>query len=87
MLFLSYYWFFIRSANRNQFFAIMMLTIGAIIAGALAFLLPYTGEMAIFTIEWYSLVSVAAGLATLTVILSVRAKRRADHLEAVDSEK
>jgi len=87
VLFLSYYWFFIRSANRNQFFAIMMLTVGTIIAGALAFLLPYTGEMAIFTIEWYSLVSVAVGLATLTVILSVRAKRRADHLEAVDSEK
>lgn len=86
IVFLSNNWFFIRSANRNRFFAIMILTLGAIITGALALLLPYSGEIALFTLEWYSLISGAAGLAILTVILSVQAKKRADHLEAISSE-
>ncbi len=86
IVFLSSNWFFIRSPNRNRFFAIMMLTVGPVIAGALAFLLSYTGEIAPFTLEWYSLVSGATGSAILTMVLSVQAKKRADRLEAMNSE-
>jgi len=86
MLFLSTSWFFIRSPNRNSFFVITMLSIGAIIAGALAFLLPYSGEMLLFTLQWYSLISSAIGSAILSFVLSIRAKKKADRLEELNNE-
>jgi DNA-binding transcriptional ArsR family regulator len=86
IVFLSTNWFFIRSPNRNSFFGITLFAIGAIIAAALSFLLPYSGEMLPFTIQWYSLVSSAIGLAILAVGLSIRAKRNAERLEAASNE-
>jgi len=86
IVFLSASWFFIRSPNRNSFFVIAILSIGAVMAGALAFLLPYTGEMLLFTLEWYSLISSAIGSMVLSLAVSIRAKRKADHLEDQNNE-
>ncbi|TFH06412.1 MAG: ArsR family transcriptional regulator [Candidatus Thorarchaeota archaeon] len=86
MVFLSSSWFFIRSPNRNSFFVIMMFAIGAIIAVALAFLLPYSGAIPLFTLEWYSLISSAIGSAVLSLYFSIRAKKNANRLEEADNE-
>ena len=86
VLFLSTNWFFIRSPNRNSFFGIAILSMGAIVAGALAFLLPYSGEMLPFTLQWYGLISSAMGSAVLSLGLAFRAKRYADRMEEADNE-
>ncbi|MGY5859368.1 MAG: helix-turn-helix domain-containing protein [Candidatus Thorarchaeota archaeon] len=86
VLFLSTNWFLIRSPNRNSFFGITFLTIGAFVAGALAFLLPYSGAMLPFTLQWYSIVSSAIGSAVLSLGLSFRAKRYAARMEEADNE-
>lgn len=86
VLFLSTNWFFIRSPNRNSFLGITIFAIGAIIAGALSFLLPYSGAMLPYTLQWFGLVSSAIGSAILTIGLSIRAKRNADRLEEADDE-
>ncbi|MBN2228388.1 MAG: hypothetical protein JW779_02270 [Candidatus Thorarchaeota archaeon] len=86
MVFLSVNWFFIRSPNRNSFFIIVIFAVGTIIAGALAILIPYTGEMLLFTLEWYSIVSIAIGFALLVLALFIRAKREADRLEETNNE-
>jgi DNA-binding HxlR family transcriptional regulator len=86
IVFLSSYWFFIRSPNRNRFFAIILLTVLAVMLGALAFLLPCTGDLALLIPEWYGLIVGATSSAILSIVLSVQAKRRADRLEAMNSE-
>jgi DNA-binding transcriptional ArsR family regulator len=86
IVFLSTNWFFIRSPNRNSFFIITILTIGAVIAVALTFLLPYSGAMVLYTLEWYSLVSSAIGSAILAFVFSIRAKRKAERLEETNNE-
>lgn len=86
VLFLSASWFFIRSPNRNSFFGITLLTVNAIITGALSFLLPYTGEVMLFTLEWFGLVSVAICFMVLAIALSLRARKRAARLEEQNNE-
>jgi len=86
MVFLSSNWFFIRSPNRNSFFAISLFIVGAVIAFVLSMLLPYTGDIAIFSLQWYSLILNGVGSAVLSVGLYIRAKRKADRLEATDNE-
>lgn len=87
VVFLSINWFFIRSPNRNSFFVITLLSVIAIIAGALSFLLPYTGEVMLFTLEWFGLISTAIGAMVLAIELTLRAKRRAARLEDQDNER
>ncbi len=87
VVFLSTNWFFIRSPNRNSFFGITLFAVGAIIASALAFLLPYSGEMLPFTIQWYGIVTSAIGSAVLALALSIRAKRNAERLEETNNER
>ncbi|MGY5853072.1 MAG: helix-turn-helix domain-containing protein [Candidatus Thorarchaeota archaeon] len=81
MVFLSSNWFFIRSPNRNNFFIITMFAVGFLVSLALGFLLPYTGEIQVFTLEWISLIisSITSGL--LTSAFLIRAKRNANRLE------
>ncbi|MHA2425717.1 MAG: winged helix-turn-helix domain-containing protein [Candidatus Thorarchaeota archaeon] len=86
LLFLSTNWFFIRSPNRNSFFLITMFAVGAVMSGALAILLPYVGEIALYSIQWFSLISSSIGSALLTLALSIRAKRKADRLEEMNGE-
>ncbi len=86
IVFLSSSWFFIRSPNRNSFFVITLLSFGAIIAGALSFLLSYTGDMILFTPQWYGLISSTIGSMVLILALSIRAKRKADRLEERNNE-
>ena len=86
LVFLSSNWFFIRSPNRNYFFAITMLVVAAIVPGALSILLPSVGEMLFFSLEWIGLVISAVTSACLVVFFSVRAKRKADRLEALYNE-
>ncbi|MGY5879340.1 MAG: helix-turn-helix domain-containing protein [Candidatus Thorarchaeota archaeon] len=86
ILFLSTNWFFIRSPNRNSFFGITLFSVGAIIAGALTFLLPYSGAMLLFTLQWYGIISSAMGSAVLAFGLYLRAKRNAVRLEESNNE-
>lgn len=86
VVFFSPNWFFIRSPNRNSFFVITIFAAVAIITGALAFLLPYTGEIIPLTLQWYGLVSSAIGSAALSIGLSFRAKRYAERMEESDNE-
>ncbi len=88
ILFLTTNWFFIRSPNRNSFFIITLVTVGAIILGALTFLLPMSpmSGMFLYTQEWYSLFSITMGVAILAIALSIVAKRRVERLEESNSE-
>ena len=86
MVFLSSNWFFIRSPNRNNFFFITILTVGAAVSIALDFLLPYSGEIQLFSQEWIGLVISSIGSTLLSILLLVRAKRKADQLEEVVDE-
>ncbi|MDF1537933.1 MAG: hypothetical protein P1Q69_03430 [Candidatus Thorarchaeota archaeon] len=86
ILFLSTNWFFIRSPNRNSFFLITMFAVGSVISGALSIILIYAGEIALYSIPWFSLISGSIGSAVLTFVLSVRAKRKADRLEELNNE-
>ena len=86
ILFLSTNWFFIRSPNRNRFFFITMFIVGAVISGILAIILPYTGEMLLFSYQWYGLVISGFGSAIIATYLSIRAKRNADRLEEMNGE-
>lgn len=81
IVFLSSNWFFIRSPNRNRFFIITMALVGTVITGMLAILLPYTGEVQLFSIGWYGLIVPALCLSILTGVLYLRAKQRANRLE------
>jgi len=85
-VFMSSNWFFIRSANRNSFFIITMLTIGAFVTGALAFLLPYSGEILMYSLEWFSLIVPAINSGLLTIGLLIRARRKAHQLEESANE-
>lgn len=88
ILFFSISWFFIRSPNRNSFFSVTLVTVGAIILGALTFLLPMSpmSGMFLYTQEWYSLFSITIGVAILAFALSIVAKRRVERLEESNSE-
>lgn len=86
MVFLSSNWFFIRSPNRNSFFVITLFAIGAVVVGMLSLLLPYSGAVLIFSPEWYGLIMTAVGSVVLTTVFSIRAKRKADKLEEINSE-
>jgi hypothetical protein len=86
LLFLSSNWFFIRSPNRNNFFIITLFAIGSFVSLTLGFLLPYTGVIQLFTLEWIGLITSAIGSALLTFALVVRARRKAHHLEEMSDE-
>ncbi|MFW9801678.1 MAG: winged helix-turn-helix domain-containing protein [Candidatus Thorarchaeota archaeon] len=86
LLFLSSNWFFIRSPNRNNFFIITLFAIGSFVSLALGFLLPYSGVLHLFTLEWIGLITSAIGSAVLTIALVVRARRKAHHLEEMSDE-
>ena len=85
-VFLSTNWFFIRSPNRNNFFIITLLSIGFFVAIALSFVLPYSGAMSLYTIEWYSLFTSASGSGILSAIFYNRARKKADRLEETTNE-
>ncbi|MHA1906101.1 MAG: winged helix-turn-helix domain-containing protein [Candidatus Thorarchaeota archaeon] len=85
-VFMSSNWFFIRSANRNRFLIITMLTIGAFVSGALAFLLPISGEFAFFSFQWYQFFVPAVTTGILTVWLLLNARKKARELEEINSE-
>ncbi len=86
MVFLSSNWFFIRSPNRNNFFFITFLVIGAAISIALAFLLPYAGEIQLFAQEWFGLVIASIGSIVLSTWFLIRAKKKANRLEEMVDE-
>ena len=86
ILFLSTNWFFIRSPNRNSFFGITLFSIGAIIGGALAIILPYSGAMLAFTLQWYGIISSVIGSLVLAIALFIRARRNAERLEDANNE-
>ena len=86
MVFLSANWFFIRSPNRNNFFFITLLVIGAVFSVALAFLLPYSGEIQLFSLEWIGLITSSIGSALLFTLFLIRAKRKAIRLEEMADE-
>jgi DNA-binding transcriptional ArsR family regulator len=86
LLFLSSNWFFIRSPNRNNFFIITLFAIGSFVSLTLGFLLPYSGVLQLFTLEWFGLLTSAIGSALLTIALVIRARRKAYHLEEIADE-
>ena len=86
MVFLSLNWFFIRSANRNNFFIITFLVVGFVVNLALAFLLPYSGVMLFFSLEWYELILATIVTGLLSLGFFIRAKKKADQLEEVAHE-
>ena len=85
-VFLSSNWFFIRSPNRNNFFVASFLTIGFFIGIALGFLLPYTGEMVLLSLEWNGIISSAMVSGLLSITVLIRAKRKAEQLEELGHE-
>ena len=86
ILFFSTNWFLIRSPNRNSFAIVTLATVGTLILGALAFLLPMSGRMFLYTQEWYNLLAITAGSVILTFALSIHAKRKVERLEESNSE-
>ncbi|MFW9847357.1 MAG: hypothetical protein ACFFD6_11455, partial [Candidatus Thorarchaeota archaeon] len=86
LVLLSSNWFFIRSPNRNNFFFITLLLVGSAVSFALGFLLPYTGEVIIYSPEWIGLIISAIGSALLSTALLIRARRKAVQLEAMSDE-
>ncbi|MFX1560613.1 MAG: hypothetical protein ACFFBL_08485, partial [Promethearchaeota archaeon] len=74
-------WYFIRSPNRNSFFIITMASVVAVVAGALAFALPFSGAIFLFSRVWYGLVLGAIGFGALTILLFIHAIRKANRLE------
>jgi len=86
MVFLSSNWFFIRSPNRNNFFFSTILVIGAAISIALEFLLPYSGEVQLFSQEWIGLAIASIGSTLLAILFLVRARRKAVQLEDITDE-
>lgn len=85
-VFLSSNWFFIRSANRNSFFLITLFAIGAMVSGILAIVLPYSGALPLYSLEWWGLVFPAIGSSILSSYLMIRAKRRAVQMEEKANE-
>ncbi len=85
-LFLSSNWFLIRSRNRNNFFIISMLCAGFFVAITLTFVLPFSGEMILYSMQWYSLLSIVVGSGLLSVLFYNRAKKKADRLEEMANE-
>ena len=85
-VFLSLNWFFIRSRNRNNFFIITLLTIGFFVAISMAFLLPYSGAMILYSLEWYSLFTSASGSVVLSALFYNRAMKKAAQLEEMNRE-
>ncbi|MHA2462065.1 MAG: winged helix-turn-helix domain-containing protein [Candidatus Thorarchaeota archaeon] len=79
-------WFFIRSPNRNSFFIITVFVIGFFLSFVLGFLLPYSGAMQLFTLEWYSLITSAMGSGLLSIAFIIRARKKADQLEETTNE-
>jgi DNA-binding HxlR family transcriptional regulator len=88
ILFFSTNWFLIRSPNRNSFLIVTLVTVGAIILGALTFLLPMSpmSGMFLYTQEWYNLLAITAGSTILAFALSTHVKRRVERLEESNSE-
>jgi predicted transcriptional regulator len=86
IVFLSSNWFFIRSPNRNNFFVSTLLAVGAAIGIALSFLLPYSGEVQLFTNEWFGLVISSIGSLLLSTFFLIRAKKKANQLEETTDE-
>jgi DNA-binding HxlR family transcriptional regulator len=86
VLFLGSNWFFIRSPNRNSFFIITLFSVGAVVIGALAFILPFSGAILLFSQVWYTLIVSAIGSAFLTIAFFIKAKRSADRLEEINGE-
>jgi DNA-binding transcriptional ArsR family regulator len=86
VLFLGSNWFFIRSPNRNRFFFITMFAVGAVVIGALAGILPFSGVIPLFSQIWYTLTLSAIGSAVLTIAFFIDAKRNADRLEEINGE-
>ena len=86
MVFLSLNWFFIRSANRNNFFIVTFLLAGFVVTLALSLLLPYSGVMTIFSLEWYELLASSIVTGLLSCIFFMRALRKANQLEETTRE-
>ena len=86
LLFLSSNWFFIRSPNRNNFFIITLFAIGSFVCLMLGILLPYSGVLLLFTLEWIGLITSAIGSALVTTVLVIRARKKAHHLEEMSDE-
>jgi DNA-binding transcriptional ArsR family regulator len=87
LVFLSSNWFFIRSPNRNNFFIITLLIVGSAVSTALGLLLPYTGGVQVYTLEWIGLIMAAISSASLSTLLLIRARRKARHLEEMTDER
>jgi DNA-binding HxlR family transcriptional regulator len=85
-VFISSNWFFIRSPNRNNFFIITMLIVGSAVSIALGFLLPYTGDVLLFSLEWIGLIISAIGSTVLSIVFIIRARKKAHHLEDTTDE-
>ncbi len=81
LLFLSTDWFFIRSPNRNRFFVLTLAIVITLIAGMLAIVLPVTGTMAPYTLEWYGFFVFAVGFGLLSTWLFFSTMNRARALE------
>lgn len=86
MVFLSLNWFFIRSANRNNFFIITFLLAGFVVNLGLSFLLPYSGVLPIFSLEWNELMTSAIATGLLSGVFFIRARRKANQLEETARE-
>ena len=85
-VFMSSNWFFIRSANRNRFLIITVFAIGVFVSGALAFLLPISGEFAYFSFQWYQFFVPAITTGILTIWLFLTTRRKARKLEEMNNE-
>jgi len=85
-LFISSNWFFIRSPNRDNFFVINFLTIWFFTGTALGFLLPYIGEIVLFSLEWVGIIGSAMVSGLLGTTFLIRAKRKTEQLEELGHE-
>jgi DNA-binding transcriptional ArsR family regulator len=86
VVFLSYNWFFIRSPNRNSFFVISILIVVTFLTGTLSFLLPFAGNILLFSGEWFALVGICVVAAVLAIALGIHARRVTALLEETDSD-
>ncbi len=86
MVFLSTVWPFFKSPNRNSFFVITIFIFGAIFTGIAGIGLTYTAVFPIFSPVWFGFISNGVVSATIATILSIRAKRKADRLEAMNGD-
>lgn len=86
LVFLQLNWFLIRSPNRNGFLIITFFAIGSFVNGFLFLLLSYSGELALYSLQWVGMLLGTIFTTLLTIALTARVRSRTLQLEAAGIE-